>query len=383
MRRRVTVLGAALAGSGYPNARNTVSMLADMHQVEPVDRASWLPGDVHLWKLARGTWRERLRIAWLLGSRNLLALCRLARHVRPRQWVYLPYPSLPALWCLSWLPVRWRPRGIADAYITLWDTLYQDRKLGSTDGWASRLLLQAEARALRAAHAIVVDTQANADHLCQLFGVPRDRVHAFPLAVDAATLPTTNTQPGFPTATAAPHQRCRVLFIGTFVPLQGTEVIAQAITLLREQADIEFVLIGDGQQADTAALLLAGHPRLTWLRGWQPPSVLAAELARADICLGVFGGSGKAARVLPFKLYMAMAAGKAIITQHEYSLPDDCSTPPVLTCVAEPAALASCIIHLCADHTLRTQLASDARHYFEAHLSNSQLAARWQALLSR
>ena len=103
MRRRVTVLGAALAGSGYPNARNTVSMLADMHQVERVDRASWLPGDVHLWKLARGTWRERLRIAWLLGSRSLLAVARVPGHLGTDRWLYLPYPSLPLLWVLSWL----------------------------------------------------------------------------------------------------------------------------------------------------------------------------------------------------------------------------------------------------------------------------------------
>lgn len=369
------VIGPALAGSGYPNARNTVRLLMTAHELELLDRACWLPGDFHLWKMARGNLQEKLRGLWLLGSRSLLSLYRLARHGWHCHCIYLPYPSLPLLWLLSWLPARLRPRCIADAYITLWDTLYQDRQLGKPQGVISRLLLRAETRALRAAHRIIVDTTANAEHVSQLFGVPRQRIAAFPLALAPDTLPAKAPEP-------VPGKPTRVLFIGTFVPLQGTEVIAQAIALLGERTDIEFVLIGDGQQADAVAPLLLQQTNVHWKRGWQPADVLASELARADICLGVFGGDGKAARVLPFKLYMALAAGKAIISQQHYSLPDNCPPLPILSCAAAPQALSKAIEQLAAAPAQREQLALQASDYFQQCLSPAQLILHWQMLLS-
>lgn len=369
------VIGPALAGSGYPNAQNSVRLLDSHEPVRVIDRACWLPADFHLWKMARGNLREKLRGLWLLGSRSLLSLCRLARHGRHFHCIYLPYPSLPVLWVLSWLPARWRPRCIVDAYITLWDTLYQDRQLGQPQGPGSRLLLHAESRALRAAHRIIVDTSANAEHVSQLFGVARQRIAALPLALDPSTLPHTAAAP------AIAAKRTRVLFIGTFVPLQGTDIIAQALALLGERSDIEFVLIGDGQQADAVAPLLMQQANVHWKRGWQPADVLAAELAHADICLGIFGGDGKAARVLPFKLYMALAAGKAIITQQHYSLPDDCPPLPALTCAAQPHALAAAITQLAAAPAQRQELGEQASTYFQHYLSPSILRTRWLALL--
>src|SRR3546814_3440847 len=69
----------------------------------------------------------------------------------------------------------------------------------------------------------------------------------------------------------------KVLFIGTFVPLQGTTLIAQAIDALREHEDLEFLIIGDGQQAEEAARWLHAHPRLTWWRDWQSPEERSEE----------------------------------------------------------------------------------------------------------
>src|SRR3546814_13724760 len=83
---------------------------------------------------------------------------------------------------------------------------------------------------------------------------------------------------------------------------------------LREHEDLEFLIIGVGQQAEEAARWLHAHPRLTWWRDCQSPEELTDQLAQADICLGIFGGGGKASRVLLFKMSLAMAEGKDIIT---------------------------------------------------------------------
>jgi glycosyltransferase involved in cell wall biosynthesis len=370
------VAGCALGGPGYPNAINTLRLLKELPDIAIADSACWLPEDFHLWKLARGGLIQRIRGLLSLALGTVKAAGRLLVDYRRHDWLYMPYPSLPLLWLLSWLPAGWRPHCIVDAYITLWDTLYQDRQLGRPSGLLSRLLLRAEARALRAAEDIIVDTQANAEHLSHLYRVPRQRIHALPLAIDPQTLPSAVT------AGQKNNKRIRVLFIGTFVPLQGTGVIAQAIATLGGRDDLEFVLIGDGQDAEEVAPLLEQLPHVTWLRGWQPAAVLADELARADICLGVFGGEGKAARVLPFKLYMALAAGKAIITQHRYSLPDGCPAIPALTCAASPAALAAAISALAGDPVRRKQQQLQAAAYFKQYLAPEQLSRRWQQLLT-
>lgn len=374
-RARLFVAGVGLRGSGYPNACNTLRMLRDTRQIEVVECGSWLPEDTHLWKLAQSPRHKALPFLIRLLAANVVSVIRLALKNSSRDIAYVPYPGVFLLWLLSWVPRRWRPRCVCDAYITIWDSLYQDRSLGTAGSRSSRLLLWMEARALSAAEGVIVDTVANADHIHRLFGVARESIHAFPLALDATTLPVANPD-------HAASREIRVLFIGTFVPLQGTAVIAQAIEALRGQDNLEFVMIGDGQQAEEVAPLLEANPAVTWYRGWQPSHVLTRELALADICLGVFGGNGKAARVLPFKLYMALAAGKAIITQHEHGVPEDCPPIPALTCDACPQSLADAIRRLANDAGQRASLARHAMDYFEQQLSTDKLAQRWAALIA-
>lgn len=371
---RLLVAGVGLRGSGYPNASNTLRMLRDTRHIEVVQCGSWLPEETHLWKMAKGPRRKALPFLIRLLSANASSAIRLLRENREGDLTYVPYPGLFLLWLLSWVPRRWRPHCICDAYITIWDSLYQDRNLGTATSGFSHLLLRIESRALRTAEHVIADTQANAAHIHQLFGVCRKRIHTFPLALDASTCPA-------PGITHPADHKIRVVFIGTFVPLQGATVIAQAIDKLRGHGALEFILIGDGQQAEEAAHWLQDNPAVTWLRGWQPPQVITEHLAQADICLGVFGGRGKATRVLPFKLYMAMAAGKAIITQQDYSLPDGCPAIPVVACPPVPEALANAIAMLAQDPARRATLACQSRDYFQHHLSPQALAVRWEQLV--
>ena len=369
----VFVAGAGLRGSGYPNAWNTIRILRAIGNVHVVECGKWLPESFRLWQLSRGPkLAAALQISMLLAS-NGFSVIRLLFRSRRKSVVYIPYPSLFMLWLLSWLPSIWRPRCICDAYITVWDSLYQDRLLGNAAGRMARVLLALESRALRAAEVVLVDTTANAEHVSRLFGVPRKQVRAFPLALDSS-LSSAVCKEG------SRQGVVRVLFIGTFVPLQGTTVIAQAIDALRGHEHLEFVLIGDGQLADEAARWLDGHPAVTWMRGWQSPRVLAEHLAGADICLGVFGGDGKAARVLPFKLYMALAAGKAIITQAAYSTPGTPSIP-ALTVVPTADALQAAILDLARNPDRRKQLERDALDYYREHLDDAAIYRAWSHLI--
>jgi len=372
---RVYVAGVGLRGSGYPNANGTLSMLRGVRHVEVVECGGWLPDNIHLWRLAKDPKHRFLLFLLRLFLSNAVTLVRLFLRYRRYGFVYVPYPSIFVLWMISWLPRRWRPCCVSDVYITIWDSIYQDRGFGDASGLFSRLLFRIEASALKAASHLIVDTMANAEHISAFYDIPLERIHSFPLALDSFSR----------FSHESPHvvnRRIRVLFVGSFVPLQGACVIAEAIYKLREVDNIEFVLVGDGQQANDVAVWLQDNPRVTWFRGWHSPDFIEEQLDRADICLGVFGGNGKASRVLPYKIYIAMAAGKAIITQKSYSVPDRCPPIPAMTCDPSPASLAEAIVALAQDASRRSSLSSLARNYYQCHLSTSALKTRWEWLLA-
>ena len=49
----------------------------------------------------------------------------------------------------------------------------------------------------------------------------------------------------------------------------------------------------------------------TWLSAEQ----LADAMREADVCLGIFGTTPKAARVIPYKVFAALALGRPVITR--------------------------------------------------------------------
>ncbi len=377
---RLHVAGVALRGSGYPNAAQTLRALEASPEWQVEDRADWLPDGVHLWRISRGPLLARPSLATRLLLGNALALLRLARVLRQRPgWVYVPYPAAFLLWWASLVPRAWRPRIVADAYISLWDSAFRDRARGSRQGrgLAGRLAKAFEGRALRAAAVVLVDTVSNRDLMVTEFGLDPARVRAVPLAIDVSAIAAAPRE--LASAAGAP---LRVLFVGTLIPLHGIGVLADAVRRAGPACGMVFHIVGDGQESAVIEALVADPVRapVVWERGWMDMGGIAQRMAVADVCLGVFGGEGKAARVLPFKLYLALAAGKAIVTQDRYSLPEGLPPLPVKTVPAEPAALLEALVALQRDPAGRRALEADAIAYYRQWLGADALRAAWRAI---
>lgn len=370
--------GLRAEGDGYPNAGRTIALLADAG-VEIIDHGRPLPAGLHLWRLKTLGTLGQLRQMSGIALGNAVSLVRLLVSRRGKgSAVYVPYPAIFLMWMLSWLPRRVRPHCIVDAYISVWDASFRDRS-SRGESPVARIVRAFEGRALRAGAVVLVDTTANARHFIEDFGIDPARIHAFPLAIDEgrflAIAPRVETT----------SDVLRVLFVGTLIPLHGIEQILDAASeLAQRDAGIRFRIVGDGQLGGMIERFVDEHPHvaLEWVREWCDLDRIAEEIAQADVCLGVFGGDRKAARVLPFKLYMYLAAGRPIISQQKGSTPDDVPSPPIIG--VDPAVrgqIAEAILRLAEQAPAeRARLGSKAREYYLSHLGNAEVARRWSEL---
>ena len=107
----------------------------------------------------------------------------------------------------------------------------------------------------------------------------------------------------------------KVIFFGSYLPLHGIATIVAAAARLRERTDIEFELIGSGQTfSDVSQTVERDALTNVTLTPRVPIDALPARLADADICLGIFGETNKASRVVPNKVFQCMGMGKPVIT---------------------------------------------------------------------
>ena len=105
----------------------------------------------------------------------------------------------------------------------------------------------------------------------------------------------------------------KVVFVGLFTPLHGTEYLGEALARLADDERIEVTMVGKGQDYDACRAAAAGNPRVTWV-DWVTADMLPALVAAHDVSLGIFGTTAKAQNVVPTKVYQGAAAACAIVT---------------------------------------------------------------------
>lgn len=267
-----------------------------------------------------------------LGQLDVLVLCPFAR--------------------LRGVPIVW------DQFLSLYDTVVGDRRKLSPRHPLARALYAWEWLACRAADRVLMDTRAHARYVVETFGVPPSRVDAVWVGAETAVFP--------PAAEGAEGSvqggaALSVLFYGQLIPLHGVETIIRAARLVRD-LPIRFVLIGSGQEEPLVRRLLdeTPLPALEW-HPWLEYERLIEALQRADVCLGIFGPSGKAARVIPNKVFQIIAARRPLITRDSPAIRElfDGAAPGVqLIPPDDPQALADALRALLADPRRRGELPS-------------------------
>jgi glycosyltransferase involved in cell wall biosynthesis len=308
------------------------------------------------WKAGPGT-----------AARIALAELRLARRVPADvDAVLVGYPGQPDVPGAR-RAARGRPV-VFDALVSLHETLVEDRRRFRPGSPAARALLALDRAALRSADLVVADTQANADYLAALAGLPPGRVEVCLVGAEDRLF-----RPGW-----SPTEPWTCLFVGKLIPLHGLETILAAARLAPE---IPFRVVGSGQ----LEALLADRPaNVEWVP-WVEYDRLPRELHRAGCALGVFGRSPKAARVIPNKAYQALACGTPLVTAATPAARELLvnGESALLVPPGDPDALVAALRRLRDDAALAEDIAASGRAVYEERASEAVLGARWREVFER
>lgn len=218
---------------------------------------------------------------------------------------YLGQFDVVVLW--PWARLRRKPI-VWDMFLSLYDTVVNDRGLAGPRSPAALALKLVERLGCRAADLVILDTPAHARHVARLFDLPTGKTAAVPVGAEPKAFRR------LPPVYRA-DRPTRLLFYGQMIPLHGIETILAAALSPRGRLR-RWRLVGAGQDSPKvrAALSLPGSEHIDWLP-WVPYPELSNEIARADICLGIFGQSEKAASVVPNKVYQVLLSGRSLITR--------------------------------------------------------------------
>ena len=257
-----------------------------------------------------------------------------------------------------------RRRGIPlifDPLISAWDKqVYERQKFGEQSPQARRLLGW-ESRLFQGCDRVIADTAEHADFFRQRFGVAQDALAVVPVgAEEDLFMPTPVPDAAIP----------EVLFVGSFIALQGPETIVEAARRYRGP-HARFTLLGDGPLKQTCVEAASGLQNVHF-ESWLDYCKLPARIARAQLLLGVFGSSQKAGRVIPNKAYQALAAGRPLVTREGSAwqgIPAGQESGVWRVAPGDPQALADAIGTILSAPERLIESGAAARETYDRHLS--------------
>jgi len=242
---------------------------------------------------------------------------------------------------------------IFDPLAPRFETKIKDWKRKPAGSWQARWNLKIDSWAFKLSDLILADTRAHKDYYCQNYAITPEKVEILPVGYDDELYR--------PCAALKKEKQFNVLFFGSFLPLHGVELILEAARIISsEKASIEFRLVGSGQTLPRARKL-ASELGLSSVQfeGWLQQSQLPQKIASSDICLGIFGKTEKANRVVPHKIFQAMGMRKPVITARTPAVEEFFKHGENIFLVdeLEPGLLAKAILGLKRDADLRKRIA--------------------------
>ncbi|WP_196802916.1 glycosyltransferase [Butyrivibrio sp. AE2015] len=212
---------------------------------------------------------------------------------------------------------------IGEVFLSLYDTVALDRKYVSEGSIVAALMKKLDKRVLDEAELIVTDTKADAEFFSTIYGINSDKFET--LYLDAGELCRVDGGKEYNRT-----EITRVLYFGTGLPLQGTDIVLKAFNEVAQKEVFECIYIGSTKKVPAKLLKSVKENKNITLIDWLDQKELFEVIKNADICLaGHFNSEiDKADRTIPGKAYIYETMGKIMIlgdtrANHEIFIEDD------------------------------------------------------------
>lgn len=264
-----------------------------------------------------------------------------------------------------------------DPLISAYDKqVFEREKLTEGSGKANKLL-NWERALIRRADILLADTREHARFFIDVLGAEKQRVHVVFVSAEEALF-----KPG-PYVDKPTGEPLEALFYGSFIPLQGASVIIEAARMY-QGPPLRWTLIGTGPELAECKRAALGLENVSF-EPWLEYSALPNRIHQADILLGVFGTTPKAGRVMPNKVFQALACGKPVVTRwsevYPESLLNDSHSGLAFVPEGDACALAQAVSELATQRASLSMQGKRARMTFDRYFSESILGANLAGIL--
>ncbi|MBI4137610.1 glycosyltransferase [Candidatus Roizmanbacteria bacterium] len=271
--------------------------VVEVHREVPNERME-LPEDFTLRKSVYRILRKLKLYIELLGEYKKVMKCDIVIVLHPG------HLDLPFAWVLCKLGGM---KLLFDTSISPYDTMFIGRSIARSTSFKAWAVKWVEGFLLRLPDRLFTDTKGMKDFISSTFNIHKEKVFVLPLGA--------NEKMYKPAANPTQNTKINVLFFGLYNPLHGTQHIMASINKLKVEKGITFTMLGDGYLKESLIDYKKKHNlRNVTFIGFVPEQELVKQIQKADILLGTFSDNPVFQRVVPNKVFAALACKKPLIT---------------------------------------------------------------------
>lgn len=207
------------------------------------------------------------------------------------------------------LPFFWRKFNACelwiDLHISFYDTLVFDRKKITQDSLWGKLLWNLDKKTMDLSQYVIADTKIHGMYFAKEFAQNINKIFVMYLEADKEIYhPMDITKP------TKWKDKYVVFYFGSMNPLQGINIVLEAIEMMKDEKDIFFIIVGPINKE-----MKKYTGKTVQYINWLTQEEIAKYIAISDLCLaGHFSADvEKANRTIPGKAYMYEAMKKKMI----------------------------------------------------------------------
>lgn len=276
---------------------------------------------------------------------------------------------MPLVRLLTWKPI------VFDMYILTYDTMVYDRQKARAGSLKARIYAWSDWLSHRCARLSILDSHHVIRHFGRVIGGDTSRFRRLFLSVDDSVIR--------PIDHREERDHFLVHFHGEYIPFHGVRHILRAAKLL-EPHGVRFQIVGKGQtyEEDMELVREFGPGNVTF-HDPVPYAELTRFMARADVCLGIFGDNDRASLVLTNKVIEAIGMAKPLITQRNEPVQELLQHKESVYLVppADPQAIADAVLELKNDPQLRENIARKGHEIFLQNCTMDRFGVALKAIV--